>query len=130
MNLLVSFIHPSKPARAVGPFQAIRFDGDTVRDAAKRALIGRHVQHQWEVAGERYFRLECSSRVRVHFEQPREGTSSRPFGPYERFSAVDGIAYADERVFAFVDSNVGDWFCYNDGQHWPVMIVSDALWRA
>lgn len=126
MKLVLTFVHPSKPAKTVGPFEAVRFDGDTVRDPVQRALIGRHLEHQWEVEGKRYFRLDCPSRVRIHFEQPRLGTASREFGPYERFSAVDGIAYTDERVFAFVDPKVGDWFCYNDGQHWPIMIVTDA----
>ena len=126
MNLVLSFVHPSRPARTVGPFSAIRLDGDSVREVGRRAPIAQHREHQWEVAGERYFRLDATARVRIHFERPSQGMLSRPFGPYERFSAVDGIAYTDDRVFAFVDSKVGDWFCYNDGQHWPVMIVSDA----
>ena len=24
-----------------------------------------------------------------------------------------------------VDSKVGDWFCYDDGRHWPIMVVTD-----
>ena len=45
------------------------------------------------------------------------------------FSAVDGIAYTDNQVFAFVDSNVGDWFCYDDGHPWAVMVVTYAASR-
>ena len=126
MNLALSFVHPAKPAKTVGPFQAVRLDGDSVREVVERALVARHREHQWEVEGERYFRLDVASRVRIHFERPSHGTLSREFGPYERFSAIDGIAYTDERVFAFVDPKVGNWFCYNDGQHWPVMILTDA----
>ena len=126
MNLVLSFVHPSKPSRTVGPFQAIRLDGDSVREVVGRTLVARHREHQWEVGDERYFRLDATARVRVHFERPSQGSLSRQFGPYERFSAIDGIAYTDDRVFAFVDPKVGDWFCYNDGQHWPVMIVTDA----
>ena len=126
MSLLLSFVHPSKPARTVGPFSAIRLDGDTVREVGQRTPIARHREHQWEVEGERYFRLDATSRVRIHLERPSQDTLSREFGPYQRFSAIDGIAYTDDRVFAFIDPKAGDWFCYNDGQHWPVMIVSDA----
>lgn len=126
MNLILSFIHPSKPARAVGPFHGIRLDGDSVREVQNRTLVARHVQHQWEVEGERYFRLDATTRVHIHFERPPQGAYSRQFGPYQRFSAIDGIAYTDDRVFAFMDPKVGDWFCYNDGQHWPIMVVSDA----
>ena len=32
-------------------------------------------------------------------------------------------------MFAFVDSQVGDWFCYDDGHHWAVMVVTDAASR-
>lgn len=62
---------------------------------------------------------------RIHFEDGKQRTSRR-FGPYERFSAADGIAHTDSKVFAFVDRKVGDWFCYDDGYHWPVMVVADA----
>lgn len=126
MKLVFSFVQPGRPSRTFGPFAAVRLDGDTVRAAEDRALIARHREHQWEVEGERYFRLDCPSRVSIHFERPVQALHSRGFGPFERFSAVDGIAYTDDRVFAFVDPKVGDWFCYNDGQHWPVMVVSDA----
>lgn len=126
MTLVLSFVHPSKPSKTAGPFQAIRLDGDSVREVVGHTLVARHREHQWEVEGERYFRLDTTARVRIHFERPLQGALSRQFGPYERFSAIDGIAYTDERVFAFVDPKVGDWFCYNDGQHWPVMIVTDA----
>lgn len=126
MNLVLSFVHPSKPAKSVGPFEAIRMDGETVREVQNRTVVARHREHQWEVDGERYFRLDATTRVHIHFERPPQGEVSRQFGPYARFSAIDGIVYTDDRVFAFVDPRVGDWFCYNDGQHWPVMVVSDA----
>jgi hypothetical protein len=130
MNLLLSFVHFNRAPKQVGPFQAIRLDAETMRDAEDGELIALHREHQWQVGGERYYRVDVTSRVRVHFE--RSGAiapalpRSRDFGPYRQFSAVDGIAYADERVFAFVDGRVGDWFCYDDGRHWPVMIVTDA----
>ena len=126
MNLILSFVHPSKPAKTAGPFHGIRLDGDSVREVQNHTLVARHLQHQWEVDGERYFRLDTTTRVHIHFERPPQGAYSRQFGPYERFSAIDGIAYTDDRVFAFVDPKVGDWFCYNDGQHWPIMVVTDA----
>jgi hypothetical protein len=37
MNLVVSFVHPSNPSRTVGPFVAIRLDGETtLRARAER----------------------------------------------------------------------------------------------
>jgi hypothetical protein len=107
----------------------VRIDAETLREGTDR-IVARHREHQWEFEGERYFRLDATTRVSVHFEhtrsRPNTAAKSRSFGPYERFSAVDGIAYTDDRVFAFVDARVGDWFCYGDGRHWPVMVVTDA----
>jgi hypothetical protein len=125
VNLVLSFVHPSKPAKSLGPFHSIRLDGETVRDRVSREVIATSREHQWAVGEERYFRFDCMARVRIYFERLREGLTSREYGPYHRFSAVDGIVYTDDRVFAFVDPKAGDWFCYNDGQHWPVMIVTD-----
>lgn len=134
MNLILSFIHPSKPSRQVGPVTSVRIDAESMHDGTGAKLIARHREHHWEVEGERFFRVDMTTRVRIHFERARPAadapTKSRSFGPYERFSAVDGIAYADDRVFAFVDARVGDWYCYGDGRHWAVMVVADASRRA
>jgi hypothetical protein len=130
MNLILSFVHVSKPAKTVGPFHSIRLDAEAVRESPAGAPVAYHRDHQWEVEGQRYFRLDATSRVRIHFERdPRRLQAiarSRGFGPFGKFSAIDGIVYTDNRVFAFVDTKVGDWFCYDDGHHWAVMVVSDA----
>jgi hypothetical protein len=131
VNLVVSFIHPRKAARTRGPFAAGSLDAETLREAASGAILACHRNHQWEIGGERYFRLDSTSSVKIHFESvsrraftPDE--SSRRYGPYQQFSSVDGIAYVDGRVFAFIDGKVGDWFSYDDGRHWSIMVVSDA----
>lgn len=124
MNLVLSFVHPKKPSRTVGPFHCIRLDGDSVRNDQGGDLVAQHRDHVWEVQGERYYRLDATTRVCIHFERLSD-VRSRNFGPYERFSAIDGIAYADNRVFAFVDPKFRDWYCYDDGSHWPVMVVTD-----
>jgi hypothetical protein len=131
VNLVVSFIHPRKAARTLGPFAAVRIDAETLREASSGAILAHHRDHQWEIGGERYFRLDSTSAVKIHFESvsrrafaPDE--SSRRYGPYQEFSSVDGIAYVDGRVFAFIDAKVGDWFSYDDGRHWSAMVVSEA----
>lgn len=125
MNLILSFVH-LKGSRAFGPLRAIRLDADCCRNAESGALLARYRDHQWEVEGKRYFRLDTAGKVRIQFERAAEERKSRLLGPFLRFSAIDGIAFADERVFAFVDPKVGDWFSYDDGHHWPVMVVIDA----
>lgn len=130
MNLILSFVHVNKSTRTVGPFHAVRLDATGLRDAANDELIAVHHEHQWEVQGVRYYRLDSTSRVRIQFEGSARGLpQSRQFGPYARFSAVDGIAYVDDRVFAYVDAPSPDWFCYEDGHHWRAMVVTDAAPR-
>jgi hypothetical protein len=128
MNLILSFMHVRKPAHVTGPFQAVRLDASTVRNAANDEVLAVHREHQWEVEGVRYHRVDSSARVRIHFERSsREpAAASRRFGPFDRFSAVDGIAYADDRVFAALDASARDWFCYEDGRRWHFMVVTDA----
>ena len=129
MNLVLSSVHPTKPPKSVGPFSVIRLDTEALFDASEN-VIARNRDHQWEVGGERYFRLDATAKVRIHFERglndPRKMAKSRDFGPFKLFSAVDGIAYTDNRVFAFADAKIGDWFCYDDGRHWALMVVTDA----
>ena len=133
MKLVLSFVHPTKPSRIAGPFKSVRLDGDGVRELAHGRLVAYHRERLWEIEGEKYFRLDATSRVRIHFERSRPDpyslSRSREFGAFERFSAVDGIAYTDKQAFAYVDSKVGDWFCYDDGRHWAVMVVTDAAPR-
>jgi hypothetical protein len=55
-----------------------------------------------------------------------EGAHSKSYGPYESISFVDGIAYADRAVFAFADRSIGDWYCHDDGRHYPDLIIEPA----
>lgn len=112
MSLILSFVDPVRPARIVGPFDSVRVDGHGIREASGGNVVAQHEERQWKVKGERYSRLERSC----------------DFGPYEWFSAAEGIAYADDQVLAFV-SKLGDWFCCDDGRHWAVMVVTGAGWR-
>jgi hypothetical protein len=101
-------------------FDGMRADGD-------EALLVSYHQHQWGVEGLDYFRLDCTTRVVLHFERAQERSHS--YGPYERFSAVNGLAYGDDRVVSSLDSKKNEWLYYDTGYHWPVMIVTDVAHR-
>ena len=121
--LNVSFLHPASP-KVIGPYASIRFEGETVRERLGGRPVATHQGRLWDVHGALYSRLECSSRVIVRFESMGQA-APRQFGPYDKFSCVDGVAYVDERVFAVLDRDVRDWFSYDSGQRWPVMVVID-----
>ena len=123
MNLIFSYVHPSRSQKALGPFERISLSVDGMRADADVALLAPYRNHQWHVEELDYFRLDCTSRVMVHFERARE--QSGRYGPYERFSAVNGLAYGDDRVIAFLDLKSDEWLYYDSGYHWPLMVVSD-----
>ena len=51
---------------------------------------------------------------------------SKALGPYNAFHLLDGVAYADGRVFAFFDKERQDWYSSLLGNHWQTMIVVPA----
>jgi hypothetical protein len=93
-----------------------------MRTAANNVIAAYH-NHQWKVEGLDYFRADCTGRVVIQFERSQE--RSGVYGPYERFSAVNGLGYGDDQVIAFLDLKVNEWLYYDTGYHWPVMLVTD-----
>jgi hypothetical protein len=39
---------------------------------------------------------------------------------------VNGLAYGDDRVIAYLDYKKDEWLYYDTGYHWPVMVISAA----
>src|SRR5436190_1134776 len=112
------------PPKTLGPFKSVWIDGESLRDRPGGPVLARHRHHQWEVEGVSYYRLDCTARVKVTFTGGGVARSME-FGPFVRFSAVDGLAYTDDKVFAFLDTKLGAWLCYDVGQHWPIMVVTE-----
>jgi hypothetical protein len=98
MNLIFSYVHPRKSQKTLGPFNSIRLNVDGMRGDAGDTVLAAYRNHQWSVEGLDYFRLDCTAQVAVHFERSRERSSQ--YGSFERFSAVNGLAYGDDRVIA------------------------------
>ena len=127
MNLIFSYVHPTKSQKTLGPFNAIWLQSDGLRSEPDGPLRAPYRDHQWDVEGLSYFRLDCTARVIIQFARGRE--RSVMYGPYERFSAVNGLSYGDDKVIAFLDNKIGEWFYYDTGYHWPALLVIDASER-
>jgi hypothetical protein len=125
VNLIFSYVHPSEAAITLGPFDTIWLSAAGLHTEAKGAVRAAYVKHQWVLDGLAYFRLDCTAQVAVRFERGAERSSK--YGPYRRFSAVDGLAYGDDKVIAFMDQKSDEWLYYDTGYHWPTMVVSEAL---
>jgi hypothetical protein len=77
-------------------------------------LAGYH-KHQWGVDGLDFFRLDCTGRVVIHFERAQERSTAD--GRYERFPAVNGLAYGDDQVVIVLDPKKSEWLFYDTGYH-------------
>ncbi len=124
-SLVALFSRPHGQPIRKGPYAHVRFEGELLREAPGGAVIAQHGEHRWMVDGEAYSRLDFEEPVKVHFSRAESG-DSRTYGPFRSFSCVDGIAYKEGSVFAFVDRGHADWYCHDDGQHWPLMVVEPA----
>jgi hypothetical protein len=81
-----------------GPFSSVIFEGEQISDGNSGRVIGRHLPHGWMVDGEEFLRLDVEGSVSVRWEghTPDPGTTGH-------FSCVNGVAYIDRRILAFVD---------------------------
>ena len=124
MYLVFSYVHPSKSAHTLGPFARIWLNIEGMRSALGGVVVAPYREHQWCVDEEKYFRLDCTAKVHVHFTRAAE--SSQRYGQFQRFSAVNGLAYGDDRVIAYLDYKKDEWLYYDTGYHWPVMVITAA----
>ncbi|HZM37377.1 MAG TPA: hypothetical protein VFC18_23160 [Burkholderiales bacterium] len=126
MSLVLSFRHARRHAHTLGPLGSVRLDASCLRERGDGPVLATHENHQWSVAGSTYFSLECPARVMLHFEDDPGVTRSRAFGPYGRFAAVDGIAFAEDRVVAAIDRESLRWLAQLDGALWRVLVLNEA----
>jgi hypothetical protein len=123
MNLIFSHIHPIKSQKVLGSYGCVHLSSEGMREEKKNSLIAAYKHHQWAIDGQQYFRVDCTDRVDIHFERAQERSSR--YGPFERFSTVNGLAYGDDKVVAILDIKVSEWLYYDSGHHWPVLVITE-----
>jgi len=108
----------------LGPLRILRFDAEELREVERGPLLAKHEGRSWTLRGEAFLRLDCDGPLVVRFLDD-SGASSQPFGPFNHFSSVDGIAYADHQVFcALTDGK--RWHLRKDHSEWRTLIVENA----
>jgi hypothetical protein len=105
-----------------GPFQGFLLQGETLRQERDGPVVAVHREHFWELEGRRFGRFDCDCRICIRVTRV-DGMRSQDYGPFESFSARDGITFTDHQVFAFADRSIGDWYCHADGLHWAMLLV-------
>lgn len=106
-----------------GPFTRLLLEVGVVREGVDGQVIAQHRDHEWHVDGERFTRLDVENHVQVQF---LDGTASKTYGPFTGFSSVDGVAFREGEVFAYVDPRRNVWVRQDDGKSWPVLLIEPA----
>ena|SRR5438067_4798129 len=86
--------------------------------------IAVYENHLWATDQGRFSRFDIEQPVEVSFAS--DTSQSRTFGPYRHLSGVDGVIYAEQHVFAFYDEQQKDWYAFEDGRHWPRIVITPA----
>jgi hypothetical protein len=100
-------------------------DQVVIEDGRMRTPAGEiavYENHLWVTEPDRFSRFDIEQSVEVSFAS--DAARSRTFGPYRHLSGVDGILYAEQRVFAFYDEQRKDWYAFEDGRHWQRIIIT------
>lgn len=99
----------------LGSFQELLFEQDEVR-TPDRTVLATHSHNRWREKGEgeTFLRLDIVGPLVVRGGEAEAST----LGPYMQFATVDGVAYVEQRVFAFWDLEHRDWYLVDLGRHW------------
>lgn len=120
MSMVLNFLTSEGAGISKGPFASVHLDGEIIRGSAGGDAIAEHLPYGWKVDGRVYLRLDIDVSVVVHWLGcPAGGTR----GTTGRFSSVDGVAYMDRRILAFVDRERQDWYLLRQGLHTPCLVL-------
>jgi hypothetical protein len=117
-GLLVT-VHRGENKHELGSFQELEFLRNHMREPGAAEPIVSHVHHRWTVPGAEhsYTHLEVVGPLWIL------GPDAQKVGPYLSFSVVNGTAYVDQRIFAFLDVQQDDWYITDLGEHWKTFRV-------
>jgi len=124
LKLVFAEVGPG-PTLELGPFPAVRIDGETMREERGGAVLAQHNPNSWEVRGRSFFRVDCATMVRLQFENP-DGERSELSSSFMHFSCADGIAYADGNIYAHIDLDSKRWFSHAERRFWQTLMIRSA----
>lgn len=122
-GLYTAFSSQDGALKRKGPYKRLLFEVEIVRERPAGPVIAQHRGHAWHVDGERFTRLDVEGRTELQF---LDGEASERSWPSGLFSTVDGVAYREGQVLAYIDLHSGKWIRTKDGRAWPVLLVEPA----
>ena len=121
MSVVLTFAKSTGQRISKGPFSAVVFEGEQICDGQTKTVIATHLPHGWTVEGQDYLRLDVEGPVGVRWEGHAPDTATNG-----HFSCVNGVAYIDRRILAFVGREQNDWYFLREGQHHPFSSIESA----
>ena len=120
MSIVLTFQTSAGDEVSRGLYAAVRLEGELMREPDGGPVIASHLPNGWSVDGKDYLRVDTTTPVIVLWAgAPAGGTP----GTTGHFSSVDGVAYIDRRILAFVDRERNDWYLQRQGYHTPVLVL-------
>jgi hypothetical protein len=120
VSIVLTFQSRTGDRISKGPYPSVRLEGELIRERPGGPVIASHVPQGWNVDGKDYLRVDSETPVVVRWDGlPASGTSATT----GHFSSVDGVAYIDRRILAFVDRERSDWYLKREGCHKPVLFL-------
>jgi hypothetical protein len=118
-RIVLTFSKHTGAKISTGPFRSVRFEGSRILEGESGRVIAEHLSHGWSVDGEEFLRLDAAGPVSVTWE----GHAATP-ATTGHLSSVNGVAYIDRRILAFVDRQQNDWYLVREGVHKLVLTIT------
>jgi hypothetical protein len=124
MALFVSLVRDSIREEP-GEFESVRILENELRAGAEHEVIALHTQHRWRTqdGNQTYNKVEITGPLTISIGDDSPSMQRR-FGPYGTYHYMDGVGYADGRVFGFWDLSASNWYLTDMGVHCKVLTVS------
>jgi hypothetical protein len=108
---------------ALGPAPWFRISGNRIRQGPSGQIVAEFRNHQWQVGGRAYSRLNAKDSTCVRFEDA-SGVPTEAFGPFNDFSVIDGTIHLRNELFAKFVEETQLWHCCPTETYWPVIVIS------
>jgi hypothetical protein len=123
MALFVSLARDSI-REELGEFELVRILENEIRAGPEQTVIAWHTQHRWrsEHGEQSYNKIEITGPLTITIGEDSPAPQQR-FGPYGAYHYMDGVAYADGRVFGFWDLSASNWYLTDVGVHCKTLTI-------
>lgn len=116
------FSNPTGPTHTLGPLRQLHLRDRLLREFHDGPVLAEDSNYRWLIDGRKYSRFDCDEECNVTLARDRD-QASKTYGPFPSFSSLDGLKFVDHQMFCHYDEATKDWYGYQSGEHWDVLLV-------